>query len=400
MTARRIVVISDFQDGPSDDGALPTVEEARDAWISGRRGSRPQMVSDREAVAVDGGYIERLPLACLKWGLVDCAEIWTHWRGSHPPETRSGASPHLTRRVFRMNGPEAPFASNDMLGHIAAFGAPHILCVWGLGVSEEILLACRDSFKIYNSIDAPALRIPPEVSRHFDLVLTGAQWQLDVVRERHPDMATAILPVGPEFASDTTFYPLDLPKTYDIIYVAAAQGYKRHDILFDAMARLPRSVRALCVCGYGEMIDDFRRQIAERGISVDLIEPPGVPFKEVNRLMNLARIGVVCGVDDGAPAILTEYMLAGLPVLANSALSCGRQYITPETGRTATAEDFHLAIADMLENPAAFTPRTIVQAQWTWPHTVRRLESLISETYEKRALRHGTERGSHSFLQA
>lgn len=390
MTGRRIVVISDFQDGQPDDAPLQTVEEAHEAWASGRRGSRPGEVADREQIAVDGGYIERLPLACLKAGLVDSAEIWTHWRGGQPPETRPGPSPYLKRRVFRMNGPDAPFASNDMLGHIAAFGAPHILCVWGLGVSEDILLACRDSFKIYNSIDAPALRIPPEVSRHFDLILTGAPWQSDVVRERHPDMPTAILPIGPEFASDTTFHPLDVAKTYDIIYVAAAQGYKRHDILFDAMAKLPRTLRALCVCGYGELTDMFREQIAERGISVDIIEPPGVPFEEVNRLMNTARIGVVCGVDDGAPAILTEYMLAGLPVLANSALSCGRQFITPETGRTASAEDFHLVMSEMLETLASFSPRTVVQANWTWPHSIRKLESLMSTTYKKRPSASGT----------
>ncbi|NHT77826.1 glycosyltransferase family 4 protein [Rhizobiaceae bacterium CRRU44] len=390
MTGRRIVVISDFQDGHPDDAPLPTVEEAREAWASGRRGDIPEMVANRDDIAVDGGYIERLPLACLKAGLVDSAEIWTHWRGGHPPETRAGPSSHLKRRVFRMNGPDAPFASNDMLGHIAAFGAPHILCVWGLGVSEEILLACRDSFKIYNSIDAPALRIPPEVSRYFDLILTGAQWQSDAVHERHPDMPTAILPIGPEFASDTTFHPLDMPKTYDIIYVAAAQSYKRHDILFDAMAKLPRSLRALCVCGYGELTDAFRQQVAERGISVDIIDPPGVPFEEVNRLMNTARIGVVCGVDDGAPAILTEYMLAGLPVLANSALSCGGQFITPKTGRTASAEDFHLAIADMLKTLSSFDPRAVVRANWTWPHSIRRLEALMSPSDKKRPPTPGT----------
>ncbi|MCD7111761.1 glycosyltransferase [Rhizobium sp. DKSPLA3] len=390
MTGRRIVVISDFQDGQPDDAPLQTVKEAHAAWASGRRGSPPEEVADRDRIAVDGGYIERLPLACLKAGLAESAEIWTHWRGCQPPETRPGPSPHLKRRVFRMNGPDAPFASNDMLGHIAAFGAPHILCVWGLGVSEDILLACRDSFKIYNSIDAPALRIPPDVSRHFDLILTGAPWQSDAVRERHPDMPTAILPIGPEFASDTTFHPLDVAKTYDIIYVAAAQGYKRHDILFDAMAKLPRTLRALCVCGYGELTDTFRAQIADRGISVDIIEPPGVPFEEVNRLMNTARIGVVCGVDDGAPAILTEYMLAGLPVLANSALSCGRQFITPQTGRTASAEDFHLVMSEMLETLASFSPRAVVQANWTWPHAIRKLESLMPSAYKKRPSASGT----------
>ena len=53
--------------------------------------------------------------------------------------------------------------------------------------------------------------------------------------------------------------------------------------------------------------------------------------------MNRARFGVVCGVDDGAPAILTEYMLAGLPVLANAELRCGLQYILPETGHDRAA---------------------------------------------------------------
>jgi hypothetical protein len=45
--------------------------------------------------------------------------------------------------------------------------------------------------------------------------------------------------------------------------------------------------------------------------------------------MNRARFGVVCGIDDGAPTILTEYMLAGLPVFANADLRCGLQFILP-----------------------------------------------------------------------
>nr|WP_234710121.1 hypothetical protein [Sinorhizobium medicae] len=54
-------------------------------------------------------------------------------------------------------------------------------------------------------------------------------------------MKTAILPIGPEFASDSMFYPYQSPKPYDVIYVAAAQSYKRHDILFEASAKLPPS---------------------------------------------------------------------------------------------------------------------------------------------------------------
>ncbi len=377
MIVRRIVVISDFQDGIWSGDDIPSVQDFRLQWVNGSRGSAPSRVRDVSDVKVDGGYLERLPLAALKDGLADCAEIWTHWRGADPPEDRIDKNFALLRRSFRLNGPEAPFTSNDMLGHIEAFGPPDILCVWGLGVSEEIMLACRDSFKIYNSIDAPPLRVPAEVSRHFDLVITGAEWQSDAVRSRHPNMRTTVMPIGPEFASDWTFRPLNLLKTYDVIYVAAAQAYKRHDILFEAIGRLPQSLRTLCVFGYGELVHDLHDHADQLGISVDFTGPPGVPFAEVNRLMNQSRIGVVCGVDDGAPAILTEYMLAGIPVLANSALCCGLQYITPQTGQTASADSFHEGIRTLLERADSLRPRDVVLANWTWPHSICRLRSLI-----------------------
>lgn len=97
-----------------------------------------------------------------------------------------------------MSGHEPPFPSNDMLAYIEAFGASDILCVWGLGVHEDIMAACHSSYKIYNLIDAPALRVPPNVSRHFDLVLTGAQWQSDDVQALHPWMRTIVIALFPK----------------------------------------------------------------------------------------------------------------------------------------------------------------------------------------------------------
>ena len=265
-----------------------------------------------------------------------------------------------------------------MLGFIAAYGAPKILCVWGLGVDERILQACQNSFKIYNSIDAPAFRIPDDVGRHFDLVLTGAERQSEEVRARLPGMECLVLPIGPDFADPQTFRPLNTEKFYDVIYVAAAQGYKRHDILFDALEKRP-GTRALCVFGYGEMADDLRHQAAERGLDVTFVGPPGVPFDEVNRLMNQARLGVVCGIDDGAPAILTEYMLAGLPVLANAGLRCGLQYITPETGMTADPDRFHEGIDALLAQADTMHPRETVLANWTWDHSIQHLAKRLNK---------------------
>ncbi|MBW9115590.1 glycosyltransferase [Rhizobium cauense] len=378
LHVRRLVVISDFQDGDWADTEAPAVEWFTHEWLAETRGGAP-VAANASSVEVEGGYLERLPLAALSTGLVDCIEIWTHWRGDRPPLIPPYVSPHIVRRSFRLNGKAIPFSSNDMLGHINAFGAPTILCVWGLGVAEEILCACHKSFKIYNSIDAPPLRVPPAVSRHFDLILTGAEWQSDAVLLRHPQMQTAVMPIGPEFASEITFHPMDVSKIYDIIYVAAAQAYKRHDILFEALRTLPRTIRTLCVCGYGELIDDLRRMAGEHQLNIDFVGPPGVSYSEVNRMMNQARMGVVCGIDDGAPAVLTEYMLAGIPVLANSELKCGLQYILPTTGRTASADEFAFAISGMLDSLDTFSPRDVALSRWTWRHSIGKLRSILEK---------------------
>ncbi|MBJ6986079.1 glycosyltransferase [Devosia sp. MC521] len=325
--------------------------------------------------AVIGGYLERLPLAAVHEGYVDFAEIWHHT--TEPVGTYDEVTSHLARRVFPLAHVEAPFQSETMLEFIRRHGAPRILCVWGLGVSETILELCADSVIVYNSIDAPSLRVPPEISRHFDLVLTGAQWQSDDVNARHPQMPTAIIPVGPEFASPETFFPLEIPKIYDVIYVAAAQAYKRHDLLFAALAQAPRRLKALCVMGYGENADVLRRQASELGLDVDFIGPPGVDYPEVNRLMNLAKVGVVCGRDDGAPAILTEYMLAGLPVVANADLACGLQFILPKTGLVASEDHFAVALMKAIDHPEQFAPRQAVLDRWAWPRSISRLKPLL-----------------------
>ena len=370
---RSLVVISDriaWGDPTDAQGGAP--------WSGLDPQARPWRGADSPPPEVTGGYLERLPLACIAAGIVDQAEIWHHQHGgARAPFAAAGS--RLGYRAFRLDDPVAPFDNRDMIAFVRAFGAPHILVVYGLGVSVELLAACANSIVIYNSIDAPTLRVPAEVSARFDLVLTGARWQSDEVAARHPGMRTAIIPVGPEFAAIDQFRPLGLPRDYDLIYVAAAQPYKRHDILLDAFDRLPRDVRGLFLFGYGEDAGALRAQIAARGLSIDCIGPPGVPFEEVNRLMNRARFGVVCGRDDGAPAILTEYMLAGLPVLANAELACGTQYILPDTGMLAAPADFADAIMTMREAYARFRPREAVMARWTWPHTIDRLRPQLAE---------------------
>ena len=225
---RTLYAIGDARDGwpPAQGDDLPAAEYAR-RWCEAGPGwppaaTRPdELAAARAGLEVVGGYMERLPLACVKAGLVDYAEKW-HFTREPGLRHASFEQPLFGARQFHLHDEGAPFHSDDMLGFIAAHGAPHILCVWGLGVSEALIDACRESFIIYTSLDAPPLRVPPACSRHFGLILVGAEWQRDEVRARHPDIPCEVLTVGPEFADDNTFRPLDLAKEYDLIYVAAA----------------------------------------------------------------------------------------------------------------------------------------------------------------------------------
>ena len=368
----RIVAVSDFcSQVPPEDRALREVDP----------GTLPP-AADRAQVRVTGGYLERLPLAAVASGLVDAAEIWS-FAGrdgesdadcNRPCGTPDPDRPGLSRRVFRADGP-APYGSAEALAHVAAHGAPDVLCVWGLGVDGALMEACAGAVTIYNSIDAPALRLPDDVARRFDLFLTGAEWQSDEIRARIPGARYLVLPIGPEFASGDTFHPTEAPKDRDVVYVACPQPYKRHDILFDALERRP-GTSALLVVGYGHMTEDLRADAARRGLDVEIVGP--VPHDEVNRQINRARIGVVCGQHDGAPAILTEYQLAGLPVLANADLVCGLQYIAPETGLAAApGDDFAAAMGRLIERHADYDPRPHALAHWGWPASIARLKAEI-----------------------
>ncbi|WP_295042889.1 glycosyltransferase [uncultured Paracoccus sp.] len=354
---------------------------------------RPSARLRPEEIQVTGGYLERLPLAAVASGAVDHAEIWSFagrdGNSDHdrdlPDGTPDPDNPALTRRVFRADGP-APYASVEALEFIRAMGAPDILCVWGLGVDAALLDACASSLKIYNSIDAPALRIPDDLAARFDLFLTGAEWQSRDIQDRIPGARTLVLPIGPAFASGQTFFPTGAEKDRDVVYVACAQPYKRHDILFDAMARRP-GTRGLLVVGYGHQVDDFRDRAAREGLDLDIIGPPGVPHAEVNRQINRARVGVVCGVDDGAPAILTEYQLAGLPVLANARLSCGLQFVTPDTGIAAhEGAEFAEALDLLLRDHARYAPRDVALSRWGWQPSMAVLSEKLTEIRNARTV--------------
>ena len=134
------------------------------------------------------------------------------------------------------------------------------------------------------------------------------------------------------------------------------------------------------MCGYGELGDELRQRARDLDIAVDFIGPPGVSFAEINCHMNRAKVGVVAGINDGCPAILSEYMLAGLPVLANDQLCCGLRFITPQTGIAAPPDAFHIGIEALLDHWQTYQPRQCAIERWGWRASVAQLRGMIEKT--------------------
>lgn len=176
--ARTIVVVSDLVVGH---------REAPGWVIEPEPGVPAPVDTDRlqPLLEVAGGYLERLPLACVKAGLADRVAIWHHLE-PHLPHRYYVEHDLPVRRAFPLDERGPPVRSGAMRRHFERLGAPAILVVLGLGVDAGVLDACADPTIIRNSIDAPALRVPDAVAARFDLVLTGAQWQSDEVQRRVP----------------------------------------------------------------------------------------------------------------------------------------------------------------------------------------------------------------------
>ncbi|MDB5659945.1 MAG: glycosyltransferase [Cypionkella sp.] len=252
---------------------------------------------------------------------------------------------------------------------------------WGtLGVKERILKACASRNKIFNSIYALALRIPLQINRCFENFLAASEWQLQRIAARHPDALCETMPNEPRFASDQAFFPTGAAKAYYVVHVADTLPFKRHDILLDALAKLPRR-RALRVVGSGHLTENLKAEVERSGLSADLVF--NSTEATINDLINRARISVACNVEDSAPATLAKYTMAGLPVSANAALVCGRQHIRP-TGLTATDADFDSPMGRLIDTAHNYSPRPVVQRLWTWPHSVKRLGALIESARQSK----------------
>jgi glycosyltransferase involved in cell wall biosynthesis len=283
-------------------------------------------------------------------GLFESFEEWKFWGGS--PLCLNGDD----RFPVRFFPCEAELTSNYMEEYIQANGQPDILWVEGPDYPPyiaQLFDLCPGSFKIVYSKDWR----PHKIARldRYDLCLVDEEWEAKKIKQYYPEVECGIWDKLIDY--EHTHYPLETEKIYDICYIGYLRKRKNQKLLIRAMAKLQdRHLRAVCIGndrkGYQAELEQLA---ADLGVTVHFAGE--VPKEEVNRIVNQSKIGVLCAKQDAVPRAILEYMAADVPVLVNAELFAGARYVGPQAGLVKSPADFHLGIAEMLDNLSSFSPR-------------------------------------------
>ncbi|MDT1064622.1 hypothetical protein RM190_22385 [Paracoccus sp. CPCC 101403] len=84
---------------------------------------------------------------------------------------------------------------------------------------------------------------------------------------------------------------------------------------------------------------------------------------------------------------MTEYQLAGLPVLANARLCCGLEFVPPEGGLIAEkGEEFAASLDHLLRHHFEYNPREAALKRWGWRPSIALLAASLDDIKAARRL--------------
>lgn len=168
---------------------------------------------------------------------------------------------------------------------------------------------------------------------HFDVLLVDDARQVGPVsRLGAAESVSRVI----KTADPAIFRPLDgVEKLYDLCMIGGMQLTRKN---YGALVQMLKTEPSLSAVVIGKQVPETVEHLKATGAAIRFVDFFG--REDLNRIMNQSRIGFVPSVMDAAPRVILEFMSAGVPVLLNSAILGGRDYITPETGVLAPEHEF------------------------------------------------------------
>ena len=237
-------------------------------------------------------------------------------------------------------------------------------CDWKLLLQRYfVILATSSSPPDYNTFFALAA-----AGRHSP-VFVGISHESDF--EQYGALRPFVEPV-PLMSSDWIHGGLYCPvepdsRSIDIIMVAGWARLKNHWLLFQALRRLPTSLRVVLIGQdmEGRTADDVYREALAFGVARQIEIVRNAKPQAVADALCDSRCSVVLSRREGSSVIVTESFFADTPVVMFKDAHIGSiKYINESTGRLTTASHLAATIGAVIEHRESFSPRL-----WASSHT-------------------------------
>lgn len=225
----------------------------------------------------------------------------------------------------------------------ASFAPDVVFTRGGFPQYDTVLKRHQDAFLIYYGAGR---RFTPRTKfRKYDLILVDTPKQLALARRDFPNVRCELF-IKP--AADNIFQPRSATKEYDVIFSSNEhkKGIKGHGFILPA---LPEDLKMIQIGISSRKLRDQYPKINFAG---------WVPRRQMPEYYAKARVAVVCCTDvDSCPRVIPEALACGCPLLVLDSVNLWRdKYITEETGRISSKEDFIFELQTMVDDYTEFSP--------------------------------------------
>ena len=211
------------------------------------------------------------------------------------------------------------------------------------------------------------------------------------------ELQTNLAPVrvgSGEWVDPQTFRPRapDCQPVFDAVMVAAWDPLKRHELLFEAIARLKqersRPIR-LALIGYS--LGWTRRPIEDLlnkyGLTGDCTIFEQIPHAEVSRIVSESRVSLLLSRQEGSNRSVYESMFCGTPVIVyREHRGINLDNVNERTGLLADDHELSGAIGRIIDHPEAFDPRGWALENIGFENATTKLNQALKRVAETRGL--------------
>jgi glycosyltransferase involved in cell wall biosynthesis len=223
------------------------------------------------------------------------------------------------------------------------------------------------------------------LGRDLDVVIHSPRVQdFEFINELRTNLTPVRVGSG-EWVDPSTFRPRSATKepNFDAVMVAAWDPLKRHELLFQAVAKLKqgraRPLR-LALIGYplGWTREPIEGLLNQYGLADDCTIFERIPHAEVSRIVSESRVSLLLSRQEGSNRSVYESMFCGTPVIVyRHHRGINLDHVNERTGLLADDHELVGAIGTIIDHPERFDPRGWAEENIGYENATRKVNAAL-----------------------